>query len=160
VYYLETSALMKKYRIEKGTDLFVELFENKTDSETFITSYLTWVEVTSVATRLLRAGALTEDAYRALLANLAKDLEEAIELQSASDSVLSEAVQLAMSYALRAPDAIHLATALRARAAIPVEPFYSVASDARLNAACIDSSPLVLDPEADNAINILRAQRT
>ena len=38
VYYLETSALLKRYRTEKGTDLLDELFDSKQESEIFTTN--------------------------------------------------------------------------------------------------------------------------
>jgi predicted nucleic acid-binding protein len=132
IYYLETSALMKKYRTEKRIELIEELFEGKIESEVFITSYLTMVEITSVTARLLRARTLTRDAYQVILGNLAQDLRTQIQMHSISDSVLEEAVGLTIEYALRAPDAIHLAAALSSSSAVPDEDFYFVASDVRL----------------------------
>jgi hypothetical protein len=38
MFYLETSALLKKYRTESGTDVVRELFEWKSDAEAFISS--------------------------------------------------------------------------------------------------------------------------
>jgi hypothetical protein len=154
VYYLETSALVKKYRTEKGTEVVAELFQHKQESEVFVTSYFTVVEVSSVATRLFRAGAVTAQAYRVIMGNLARDMREAIQLHSVSDSMLSEATRLTQEYALRAPDAIHLATALGVRAAIGSVLFF-LGSDARLNAACENSGLLVLDPEEANALDAL-----
>lgn len=58
MFYLETSALLKKYRTERGTDVVRELFEGKSDAEAFITSYFTVLEVISVARRLLAAATL------------------------------------------------------------------------------------------------------
>lgn len=158
-YYLETSALVKKYRTERGTEVVAELFEGQLESEVLVTSYLTVVEVTSVATRLFHAGALSRRAYRVILGNLSRDVGETIQLQSVSDVILSDAVALAENYALRAPDAIHLSTARRVRGAFPDEPYYVVGSDARLKAACEGLGLVVLDPEAPDSLAVLKSYR-
>ena len=87
-YYIETSALLKKYGTEKGSEVVVELFNGKLESEVFATSYLTVLEVASVVTRMSRARTLPTRAYRAILANLAKDMDDVIEVRSVADSVM------------------------------------------------------------------------
>lgn len=160
VYCLETSALVKKYRTERGTEAIAELFQNKQESDVFVTSYFTVVEITSVTTRLFRAGALTNQAYQVIMGNLSRDMKETVRLQSVSDSVLSESIRLTQDHALRAPDAIHVATALGLRAGIRGRPFYFLGSDARLNTACHSSGLLVLDPEGSNSVEALRNFRS
>ena len=160
VYYLETSALVKKYRTEKGTEVVAELFQHKQRSDVVVTSYFTVVEITSVATRLLRAGALTNRAYQVIMGNLSRDMREAVRLHPVSDSVLSEAISLTQNHALRAPDAIHVATALDVRAGVSVNPFYFLGSDSRLNTVCRSSGLVVLDPEGANALDALRNFRS
>ena len=49
--------------------------------------------------------------YQQLLADMTGDLVRLVTLQSVSDRVLTEAFRATTGYALRAPDAIHLATA-------------------------------------------------
>jgi predicted nucleic acid-binding protein len=160
VYYLETSALVKKYRTERGTEVVAELFQHKRGSDVFVTSYFTVVEITSVATRLLRGGALTSQAYQVIMGNLSRDMRETVRLHAVSDSVLSESIRLTQDHALRAPDAIHVATALGVRAGIPGHPFYFLGSDTRLNTACQSSGLLVLDPEEANSLEALRNFRS
>ena len=41
IYYLDTSAVMKRYIPEIGSDVVEELFEELTNSEVLTTSYLT-----------------------------------------------------------------------------------------------------------------------
>jgi predicted nucleic acid-binding protein len=160
VYYLETSALVKKYRTERGTEVVAELFQHRRGSDVFVTSYFTVVEITSVTTRLLRAGALTSQAYQVIMGNLLRDLRETVRLQSVSDIVLGESIRLTQDHALRAPDAIHAATALGVKASIPGQPFYFLGSDARLNTACQSSGLSVLDPEEANSLETLRNFRS
>ena len=160
VFYLETSALVKKYRTEKGTEVIAGLFQGKREAEVFVTSYFTVLEITSVATRLLRAGTLRTRTYEVILGRLSQDVRGTIRLQSVSDSVLSEATRLTQVYALRAPDAIHMATALSVRATTHDEPFYFLGSDARLNTGCENSGLVVLDPEDTDSLNTLRTYRS
>jgi predicted nucleic acid-binding protein len=160
VFYLETSSLLKKSRSETGTEVISELFSQKEDSEVFITSFFTLVEVTSVATRLLRARSLTQRAYLVLMGNLAQDAREKVLLQSVTDGILSESINLAQAYALRAPDAIHLASALDSSAAFPEDSFFFMGSDSRLNVAAESSGLTILNPETPAVLDSLRNLRT
>ncbi len=159
VYYLETSALLKRYRAEKGTELLDELFNHKTESEVFTTSYFTVLEVTSVATRLLRAGNINRRAHQQLLGDFALDMRQLIMSQPVSQGALNQAVNLITGYALRAPDALQLATAIVLRSSVPNQPFYFLCTDARLKAASEASGVPVLDPEAANGVDMLRGYR-
>lgn len=160
VYYLETSALLKRYRTEKGTEVLDELFQGKQESEVFTTSYFTVPEVTSVATRLLRSNSITRHSYNRLLGQLSQDLRHLIMLQSVSDSVLSEAVDFTMDYALRAPDALQIATALSVRSRVSDQPFYVLCTDSKLKTACENSNLVVLDPEATDSLEVLKGYRS
>ena len=41
IYYVDTSALVKKYRTERGTDVVAELFGDRVGTDVLLTSYLT-----------------------------------------------------------------------------------------------------------------------
>jgi predicted nucleic acid-binding protein len=159
VYYLETSALLKRYRTEKGTDLLDALFESKQESEIFTTSYFTSLEVTSVATRLFKAETITKRSYHQLLGRLSQDMRRLVILQPVSDFILSEALNLIMDHALRAPDAIQLATALMVKSTIVGQPLYFLCADAKLRGACVNSELTILDPEAPDSVKILKSYR-
>lgn len=160
VYYLETSALIKRYRSERGTEVVDEVFEAKAEYDLLTTSYFTVLEVSSVATRLLRGSIIRMGSYRRLLANFMHDVREVMVLHPVSETVLSEAVDLIMAHALRAPDAVHLATALSIRASLSDMPLVFVASDARLKAAGLASGLPVLDPEEPQAMDVLGSFRS
>ncbi|MDP2934894.1 MAG: type II toxin-antitoxin system VapC family toxin [Dehalococcoidia bacterium] len=160
VYYVETSALIKRYRSEKGTEVVDEVFEGKAEYDVLTTSYFTVLEVSSVATRLQRGSIIHMGSYRRLLATFMRDVREVMVLQPVSEMVLSEAIDLIMTHALRAPDAVHLATALSIRASLSDVPLAFVASDARLKAACGASGLSVLDPEEPQAMDILGSFRS
>ena len=159
IYYVDTSALVKKYRTERGTDVVAELFGDRVGTDVLLTSYLTVLEFTSVATRVLRGRGITRRAYQVMMGSLSKDLVDVIQLQSVTDNVVSDAIKLSLDHALRAADAVHLATALGIRNVFPGEPCYFVASDAKLNAVSDEIGLVVLDPEKTGALGILRSYR-
>ena len=159
VYYLETSALMKKYRTETGTQVVEELFQQKQGSEVFVTSQFTVIEITSIATRLLRARELSRRSYQGILGNVTRETSGNIRLESISNDVVSEAIRMTQLHALRAPDDVHLATAVIVKEASRDEPFCLFGSDARLNASCKSSGIAVINPEERDAINALRDYR-
>lgn len=45
VYYLDTSAVLKRYRTKKGTDVVNELYRGLTEDEALLASYLTCLDV-------------------------------------------------------------------------------------------------------------------
>ncbi len=47
VFYLDTSAIIKRYRRESGTDLVDQLLESPRAEDRFCTSFLTVLELTS-----------------------------------------------------------------------------------------------------------------
>jgi hypothetical protein len=74
VYYLETSALLKRYKSESGSEIVTSLFEEKQASETFVTSHLSVLEVSSVAARLLKGRVIRQGQYRRMLGTFIQDL--------------------------------------------------------------------------------------
>ncbi len=75
IYYLDTSAVLKRHRTEKGSDVVAELYEGLAKNEALVTSHFTCLEVESVAARARKGKALGRDAYDAMLAAFARDLE-------------------------------------------------------------------------------------
>jgi uncharacterized protein len=160
IFYIESSALLKRYRTEKGTDLIDELFEGKLESEIFTTSYFTILEITSVVTRLFKASEISRLSYQRILGDLAQKLKQQIILQPVSDYILSEAINLIIDSTLRAPDSIQLATILTIRSIVPDQPVFFLCADVKLNAACKFSGINILDPEEVDSLKILRLYRS
>lgn len=158
LYYIETSALLKRYRTERGTDVIDELFDHKMADDVFVTSYLTAVEVEAAAARALRGRLLNQTGYRTLLGSFAEDSGELIVPQPVSSTIVSDAAQPARRYALRAADAVHLATAVVARRAAGTETVY-VADERELRAAAEGERFALLNPEQDGAVDTLRGYR-
>lgn len=128
--YCDTSALLKLYLPEPGSDEFNGVVEGRDD---LLVSDLALTEIVSAAARRLREGSLTREAVRrlqhAILARLDDGIYHRVELTRDVHRRAEHFLMTLEETPLRAADALHLALATSARAA-------SLASfDARLVAA-------------------------
>lgn len=113
-YFLDTSALVKRYHQENGS-LDVDTLFNEPDSRIFI-SRLALVEVHSSFARLVREGVFAEIDFRQLIARLDADVASGIIAVAAVSSRRLEAASSllgthGLTNSVRTLDAIHLATA-------------------------------------------------
>ena len=74
-YFLDSSALVKRYHRESGSPAVEGLF-NQPDNSLFI-SGLALVEVHSAFARLVREGAISEQAFTKLIRRVQSDVSEA-----------------------------------------------------------------------------------
>ncbi len=114
-YFLDSSALVKRYHQESGTPLVEGLF-NQSDNR-FLISRLAIAEVHSCFARLVREGVLSQPDFQSLIARLMADVASGTLVVAAlSSQRLNDATALLGSHGLTNPlrtlDAIHLATAL------------------------------------------------
>lgn len=146
-YYLETSALAKLYVREAGTDEMLRLVSGAADE--FYVSSLARVEVRSAMRRLNRAGTLRAEALAAAAAAFDADSRRFFKFQAPTDSILESAVRLVDGFALRAYDAIQLATcAFVAASGAASSPPVFVCSDQELLRAARQEGLEALDPAA------------
>ena len=82
VFYLDTSAILKRYRTESGTDVIVELYEQLAAHDALLTSHFACLEFESVAARALKGKLLTLEAYNTVLGGFAHDFGEYVLLMS------------------------------------------------------------------------------
>ena len=147
-YFLESSALVKKYIRERGSDLVAGLIAGETGEGVYI-SRLATVEVTSALARLARGGSLSETELAAALATFRRDVESVFWVVPVTPSLLDRAAALAELHALRAYDAVQLAAVLRVNAqrqAREASEVTFVSSDKELNEAAMSEGVQVLDP--------------
>lgn len=159
VFYLDSSALLKRYRTEHGTELVNSLFSGRVEGEVFVTSHITSLEIESVAARALKGRILDERAHGVLLALFAKDVQEQVIALPVQTALISEAAEAARRHALRAADSIHLATALRVKQSAPDDTVV-VASDKELLQASKDEGFRILNPQTEDAAELLRTWRS
>ncbi len=119
LYYLETSALVKLYVREPGTDRMLNLVTTDADDQFAVLS-LAQVELQSAIRRRQRAGDLAESLADRLLGIFQRHLEVIFDQQHVGDVEIQSACALIDSYGLTTMDAIHLAAflslAMRSRA--------------------------------------------
>lgn len=146
LYFLDTSALVKLYVQEPGTDRLLLLISRATEHR-FAILTLSAVEARSAIRRRQRGGDIERSAADLVLWHLQKHLEVLFVRQIANDMVIDTAAEMVDRYALRAYDALQLAGCLIAGASDP-EGVTFVASDHELLDAARSERLRVLDPAA------------
>lgn len=80
VFYLDTSALVKRYRTEQGAEIIEQLLANPSPEDRFIISFLSIIELTSAILRVARGGQLREDTAIEILARFRRDARELLRI--------------------------------------------------------------------------------
>jgi uncharacterized protein len=109
IYFLDASALVKRYVREPGTDVLLALFRRK---RSFAAARITEVEVPAALARRTREGDLEKRAARRQSLRIRTDLAgmHVVELRR---EVARRASELLWEHPLRAYDAVQLASALQ-----------------------------------------------
>ena len=145
LYYLETSALVKLYVYESGTERLLALTANDAGHRFAILS-LAQVEFRAAIRRRQRSGEIPDNAAGELIETFRRHAEGKFLIQSFSDSSLDVALALADSYPLRGYDAMQLAGHLVLRSISGTEePTFVCADKVLLSAARNEGCP-ILDP--------------
>jgi predicted nucleic acid-binding protein len=144
-YYLDSSAILKHYHTEPGTDLVDAMFDSVAESPIY-TAFFSILEVRAAATRLNRGGTITNRGLRILRDRLLVDTELSLTLVALTDALLVSAVSFAEGYALSAGDAVQLAAALEANRLSVVQDLIFVTADRQLLEAAVLEGFSVLDP--------------
>ena len=110
IVYLDTSALLKRYVIEVGSDWTRELVKPDR-TPTVFTSHLTVVEAVCAFARRRREGVLSTEQHTRILASLDYDAKNLYNILAVEPTVVQTAIRLANDHPLRAYDAVQLASA-------------------------------------------------
>lgn len=141
--YLDTSALVKRFVIEKGSERVSALVAR---GGPVATAKVAYAEAFAAFARRRREGSLSRRGYLSLRRQFESEWEAYIRVDL-HDDVLRRARDLVARHPLRGFDAIHLASALELQAAVE-EPVTFVAADARLLEAAARERLSALDAEA------------
>ena len=149
-YYLDASALVKRYVNEEGGD-WLRTTIIPARSRLLFTSRMTIVEVISAFARRVRDGSLTLDEFASARDLFRGDCLHEYQIMPPSMAVIDTASVLLERHPLRAYDAIHLATALGAQQFL-VEQHYPaltfLSADDRLNRVATAEGLAVDNPNA------------
>ena len=141
-YFLDSSALVKAYRREAGTDRLTQLLNGP---DPIIVARLAQVEVSSAIVRRGREGGISPADIQAVMAELDRELSDSFDVIELTAAIMARATALARVHGIRAADAIQLACALTAGQGAGQE-LVLVGSDAELNGAAQTEGLRILDP--------------
>ena len=144
-YYMETSALVKLYVRESGTERVLALANRTTENRLAILA-LTQVELRSAVRRRERNGEIPPLVATQLLEAFKRHVEQRFVSQVINDFVLDIASALVDRHALRAYDAAQLAGYLALRSSTGTDvPVFVCSDKVLLEAALLEGIP-ILDP--------------
>jgi uncharacterized protein len=146
LYFFDTSALVKLYVQEPGTDRLLQLIGSSLDNRIAVLS-LSVVEARSAIRRRQRAGDIDQDAVNLILDALQKHMESKFLRQPINDTLIDASMDVVDRYALRAYDAMQLAGCL-VLGAMERRLWTFVCSDRQLLEAARSADLPVLDPTA------------
>ncbi len=140
ISYFDTSALIKKYVKEKGTD---EVIKRWNGSKMLVVSSVAYAEFFSAMNRKMREGVLLKKELKSAIQNFKSDWESLIKVE-VIDTLNKRIEELTTKYPLRGFDAIHLASALYFQNA-KGEELNFICADHRLNNAAQQENLKVID---------------
>ncbi len=137
-YYFDTSALLKRYIKESGSDVIDDTIDK---ADEILVSPLTRIEAISALRRLLSEGKICITDYKNIKSELDKDFKD-FTILPISQKTLNKAYQIVDAEDIRTLDAIQLATVIIASENIDK----LVAADQRLLSAADNNNIVTLDP--------------
>ena len=141
LYYVDTSALVKRYHLEQGSDRIDRLFADANAGLVMAGFALT--ELTSALDRKCQEGLLTGEGLAQVLAVVAWDVLAEFWLVELDRAHVRLSQSLILSHHLRTLDALHLAVIVSIKDLHPV----LVSADARLLQAAGKEGIELLNPE-------------
>ena len=149
-YFLDSSALIKRYHDEPGSSWVRNLFNNPI-GHSFLLAQISPVEFYSGVMRRMREGTIHMVDANRLRRALAIQLKEQYRVVLLTPEIISQAQDFLEKYPLRAYDAVQLASAYttnRRLIATDLAPLVFVSADRRLNQAAAAEGLLTDDPNA------------
>jgi predicted nucleic acid-binding protein len=149
-YFLDSSALVKRYVQEDGT-AWVRRLTRRTAGNRIYLARITPVEVTAAIARRRKGRMLTARKASSILHRFRQHLAGRYTLIDLTPALFDEAMRLANRHALRAYDAIQLAAALRIRQErrdAGFAPVTLISADQALNDAATAEGLAVDDPNS------------
>jgi predicted nucleic acid-binding protein len=141
IYYLDSSALVKRYAAESGSGSITALVES--DAKIAV-SWLALPETLAAVARRAKGGSLSTEDLKSIRSQLHRDMQRFM-IVEVSGAPVADIEALIARHALRGADSIHLATALWLKKATK-SPVVFVASDHELLAAAHAERLKTLNP--------------
>lgn len=150
VYFIDSSALVKRYISETGSTWVLGLFDPALNNEVFIAA-ITGVEIIAAITRRSRGGSISVMDATATCNQLRSDLQKDYQIVEITENIINSGMTFAETFGLRGYDAIQLAVGravntLCIASGLPTITF--VSADNELNAAAIGEGLVVENPNS------------
>ena len=154
VYFLDSSALVKRYISETGSDWVLGLFDLSLNNEVFIAA-ITSVEIIAAITRRClrgtRSGSISITDATLTRNQFKSDLEKDYQIVEITENIINSAMVLSETYSLRGYDAIQLAVGRAVNTiciANGLTPITFVSADNELNTAVISEGLMIENPNS------------
>ena len=147
VYFIDSSALVKRYVSETGTAFVTDITDPAAGHRLYV-ARITGVEVIAALARRGRAGDVSADALAAALGQFRQEFATVYRIVEMAAALLSDAMRVAETRAVRGYDAVQLAAELRVNTECVALGLSStlVSADGDLNAAAVAEDLTVEDP--------------
>lgn len=148
VYFLDSSALVKRYIREMGSAWVSDLFNPTLNNDVLIAA-ITGVEIVAAITRRARGGSITMADATTVINQFRNDLQTDYQIVEITERVINSAMVLAETHGLRGYDAVQLAAGLEVNTiclANSLPSVYLVSADGELNAAAVSEGLNVQNP--------------
>jgi predicted nucleic acid-binding protein len=148
IYFIDSSALVKRYINEVGSIWILSLFAPTLNNEIFIAA-ITSVEVVAAITRVERGKRISASDALAMRAQFKNDLQIEYQVMEITESIIMAGMVLAETYGLRGYDAIQLAAGCAVNTlciSSGLAPIVFVSADNELNVAASNEGLIVENP--------------
>ena len=157
LYFFDSSALVKRYVRETGTD-WVRAISDPTANNKIYVAEITGVEVIAAITRRVRTKSISKTDAETAIKQFRYDFAKQYKISEIPSSIISDAMDLTETYQLRAYDAVQLSVALEIDSQIKaitkttsivsaVPSLTIVSADDELNVAVIAEGLSLEDPK-------------
>ena len=149
-YFLDSSALVKRYATETGSPWVENLTDPRSGNRIYVAA-ITHVEVIAAIARKKKGLLLSATDAAAAIGRFENDLQTDLRVFDLTPNVITMAARLAEKHALRGYDAVQLAVALEinaARTARRLTGLMLISSDVELNTAAQSEQLLTDDPNS------------
>lgn len=148
-YFVDSSALVKRYISETGSTWVVNLFDPVLNNDILIAA-ITGVEIVAAITRRARGGSINATDATAACNQFKSDLQSEYQVVEIAENIINSAMALAETYGLRGYDAVQLAAGSEINAlclANSLPPAIFVSADDELNAGAASEGLIVENPK-------------
>lgn len=148
IYFMDSSALVKRYISEIGSTWTLGLFDPVLDNEFFIAA-ITGVEIIAAITRRARSGSISVTDATFVCHQIRNDLQTDYLIVEITEEIINSGMTLAEKRGLRGYDAVQLAAGCAVNALCTVSglsPVIFVSADSELNVAAANEGLSIENP--------------